>query len=100
MRIHTCLRFCLPFGVTAGLVALLASGHAETPQPPSDTGIVWVYHAALCAKPGDASDCKEVHDTPRVGFASFENCDSYRDSALSHAANPRLMGVCAKEHEA
>ena len=52
MRIHTCLRFCLPFGVTAGLVALLASGHAETPQPPSDTGIVWVYHAALCAKPG------------------------------------------------
>ncbi|MDR3538226.1 MAG: hypothetical protein P4L71_17155 [Acetobacteraceae bacterium] len=100
MRMRSCLRFCLPFGVTAGLVALLASGHAETPQPPSDDGVVWVYYGAMCAKPGDSSDCKVVQDGIPAAFGTFETCDKYRNDALSRAGNPRLMGVCAKQHEA
>lgn len=94
------LRFCLPFGVTAGLVALLASGHAQTPQPPSEEGVVWVYYAAMCAKPGDASECKPLHDGVRRSFENVVACDIYRNGALAQAAEPRLMGVCAKQHEA
>ncbi len=100
MRMRTCLRFCLPFGVTAGLVALLASGHAATPQPPSDEGVVWVYYAAMCAQPGDASDCRVIRNGVRTAFDSFEACDRYRNDALHQAADPRLMGTCAKQHEA
>lgn len=94
------LRFCLPFGVTAGLVALLASGHAQTPQPPSEKGVVWVYYSAMCAAPGDASQCTPVPDGVRPSFENVVTCDLYRNAALAQAGNPRLMGVCAKQHEA
>ncbi len=100
MRMQSCLRFCLPFGVTAGLVALLASGHAATPLPPSDTGVVWVFYAEMCAAAGDASDCKRVSDEVATPFDTFETCDGFRIEALHRADNPRLMGVCAKQHEA
>ncbi len=99
MKLRDARRFCLPFGITTGFVALLASGRAEMPQPPTDQGIVWVYYASMCAKPGDASDCKVVTGT-RVGFSTPDACDAYRNDALARAANPRLLGFCAKEHEA
>jgi hypothetical protein len=97
--LRSCLRLCLPFGVTASLVALLASGKSQMPQSPSEEGIVWVYSEALCAAPHDASDCRDLRGA-NPAFATFQACDAYRDDALGRAGNPRLLARCSKEHEA
>jgi hypothetical protein len=99
MKLRSAMRFCLPFGITTGFVALLASGRVEMPQGPTDLGVVWVYYSSMCAAPGDGSDCKAIIGT-RVGFDTPLACDTYRNDALARAADPRVMGVCAKEHQA
>jgi len=91
------LRVCLFAAGSLSFAGLLALNH-DTPLPPS-AGIVWVYHTSLCAIPGDASDCTPVGGSQSI-FDSMEACAAHRSLNLEQAGNPRLLGTCARQHEA
>jgi hypothetical protein len=100
LKLGAPLRFSLPLiGVTA-VVSVLAMGH-KAPTPPADhEDVVWVYYTSLCAKPGDAGDCRIVSTPQRESFPTHEACAVYRDADLGREHNARLMGSCLKQHEA
>jgi hypothetical protein len=99
MRLRSLLqpRVCLFAMGSLSFAYVLALNH-DTPPPPS-AGIVWVYHPALCATPGDASDCTPVGGSQGI-FDSMDACAVHRSLDLAQASNPRLLGTCARQHEA
>lgn len=81
------------------VTGVLSMGHTAA-VPAEAEGIVWVYYTSVCARPGDASDCKEVVSPARRSFENLEACSAFRDKDLAEAGNPRLLGSCLKQREA
>src|ERR1700722_563580 len=92
-------RFCLSFGVTVVVAAVLVT-HRGRPTPnPEGNGVVFVYFPSLCANPGDASDCREIPGPARPAFSTMAACSAYADVQLRQENNPRLMASCMKQRE-
>lgn len=82
------------------LVAAVLVTHRGRPVPdPDDAGVVFVYFASVCAKPGDPGDCRAIPVRERPAFDSMAACSAYADVQLQREHNPRLMASCMKQHE-
>jgi hypothetical protein len=92
-------RFCLTFGVTVAVAAVLVT-HRGSPGPnPEAEGVIFVYFPSLCANPGDASNCREIPRPARPAFSTMAACSAYADVQLRQENNPRLMASCMKQRE-
>jgi hypothetical protein len=92
-------RFCLTFGVTLVVAAVLVT-HRGSPAPnPEGDGVVFVYFPSLCANPGDATNCREIPRPARPAFSTMAACSAYADVQLRQENNPRLMASCMKQRE-
>lgn len=90
--------------IPLGALVLIGGFSLTEPQPQSaitlQRDVIWVYSTALCAKPGDTSDCKPIPVEQRPAFGSHQACSDHRDADLAREANPHLLGSCRKQHEA
>jgi hypothetical protein len=102
MRLLTFLRspLALPVAFAVSMATWLATSVSPHVPHSEDRGMVWVYVSALCAEPGNPSDCRP-HDGGSIRvFGKREDCANYLNADLARAANPRYMGSCLRQHEA
>jgi hypothetical protein len=91
--------FCLSFGITLVVAAVLVT-HRGAPALKGDgAGVVFVYFPSLCATPGDSSDCHEIRRPERPAFDTMAACSAYADAQLRRENNPRMMASCMKQRE-
>lgn len=90
----------LPLALALSMTTWLATALSHRVPHQPDGGMVWVYVPALCAVPGDASDCRPTAVSTIRTFDSRESCVAHLDAALSDADNPRFMGSCLRRPEA
>ena len=102
MRVPALLRspLALPLAFAISSATWLANAAYHQIPPRLNDGVVWVYVTALCAEPGDTSDCHETGPGSGRVFDTMEACVAHMDTDLSGAANPRLMGSCLPRPEA
>ena len=102
MRLIGLLRspLVLPLAFAVSMATWLATAVSHRTPQRQDDGVVWVYVSALCASPGDASDCQPNGPAAIRTFGTREACAAYLDADLRRAGNPRLMGSCLRQREA
>jgi hypothetical protein len=102
MRVPALLRspWALPLMFAVSSASWLAHATYHQIPPRLNDGVVWIYVTALCAEPGDASDCHSTGPGSGRIFDTMEACAAHMDADLSRVANPRLMGSCLPRPEA
>ena len=102
MRLPPFLRspLALPVAFAVSMATWLAN--TVSPHVPHNEGrgMVWVYASAVCAEPGNPSNCRPNDGASIRVFETREDCAGYLDADLARAANPRQMGSCIRQHEA
>lgn len=102
MRLLPLLRspLTLPVAFAVSMAAWLGSAVSHRVPHNQDRGMVWVYVSAVCAAPGNPSDCRRTGQNFIRVFDTREDCAAHLNADLSTAGNPRLMGSCLRQQEA
>ena len=102
MRLSLLLRspLALPLAFAVSTATWLASSVTPHARITADQGVVWEYEVAMCARAGDASDCRPVEGVSIPVFADRDTCAAYLQADLARAGNPNRRGSCLRRREA
>jgi hypothetical protein len=102
MRLRNVLRspLVLPLAFAASMAAWLGTRISHAIPQTQDQQVVWVYEVAICASPGDPSDCRLLDRDRAPTFGSRDACATFLNADLARAGDPRRMGSCLHFREA